>query len=188
MTTILALGDSLTAGYGLGPGLSFASKLEQALRHEGRNITVINGGMSGDTARDGLRRLAPLLRHKPDLVIVEFGANDLFMGLPVEEVKADLGEIIDACRAAGARVLLAGVCSLRGLVEEYDRRFHDLYQELVDEKAVPLVQDFMPGIPGNPELTLPDGIHPNEAGVDVMVANILPVLRPMLDARPKDVA
>lgn len=184
MTTILALGDSLTAGYGLGPGLSFASRLEQALRHEGRSVTVINGGVSGDTARDGLRRLKSLLSHRPDLVIVAFGANDLFMGLPVKEVRTDLERIIDACRAAGASVLLTGVRSLRDPDKEYDRWFHDIYRKIAEEKAVPLVPDFIPGIPGNPALTLPDGIHPNEAGVDVMVANILLALRPILDIPP----
>ena len=180
MITILALGDSLTTGYGLAPEASFASRLEQILNHEGRDVRVIDGGVSGDTAYDGLRRIDRLLAHNPDLVIVEFGTNDWYSGLPVEEIKANLARIIDKCQGAGALVLLTGVSSLSGQ-GEYDARFHNLYQELAREKQVPLMPDFLPGIPGNLELTLPDGLHPNEAGVDAIVAATLPVLRPMLD-------
>lgn len=181
MITILALGDSLTTGYGLAPKASFASRLEQALKGEDRDARVIDGGVSGDTAHDGLRRIDRLLAQNPDLVIVEFGTNDWYSGLPVEEIKANLARIIDRCRDADARVLLAGVRSLSGQGDEYDATFHNLYQELAREKQVPLMPDFLPGIPGNLELTLPDGLHPNEAGVDAIVAAALPILRPMLD-------
>ena len=181
MITILALGDSLTAGYGLGPGSSFAAKLEQALRDEDRNVRVVNGGVSGDTASDGLRRLGPLLRHEPALVIVEFGANDIFMRLPVDEVRSSLERIIDNSKAAGARVLLTGVLALQDPDKNYSTRFHNLYQQISQAKQVPLLPDFIPGIPGNPALTLPDDLHPNEAGVDEIVTNILPMVRSMLD-------
>ncbi len=186
MITILALGDSLTTGYGLAPDASFASRLEQALKREGRNVRVIDGGVSGDTAHDGLRRLVPFLQHRPDLVIVEFGTNDWYMGLPVEGIKASLARIIDKCLDAGARVILAGVSSLAGQDEDYDSQFHSLYQELAREKNVALVPDFMPGIPGNLALTLPDGLHPNEAGVDEIVANIMPMVRSMIDEIESD--
>lgn len=183
MITILALGDSLTTGYGLAPDASFASRLEQALKREGRNVRVIDGGVSGDTVHEGLRRIGPLLNYRPDLVIVEFGANDWYMRLPVEGIKASLARIIDKCRDAGAKVLLAGVSSLAGQGEDYDLRFHNLYQELAGEKNVPLVPDFMPGIPGNLELTLPDGLHPNEVGV----AAIMPMVRSMIREIESDV-
>ena len=181
MITILALGDSLTTGYGLAAEASFASRLEQILNREGGDVRVIDGGVSGDTAYDGLRRIDRLLAHNPDLVIVEFGTNDWYSGLPVEESKANLARIIDKCKNAGALVLLTGVRSLSGQGDEYDAEFHNLYQELAREKQVPLMPDFLPGIPGNLELTLPDGLHPNEAGVDAIVAAVLPVLRPMFD-------
>ena len=180
MITVLALGDSLTTGYGLAPEHSFASRLEQVLKQEGSNTKVINGGVSGDTAYDGLRRLKNLLRHKPDLVIVEFGANDLYMGLPVEEVRDNLTRIIDKCLSSGARVLLAGVLSLLNLDDDYMRRFHKAFEDVARSKGVVFLPDFMPGIPGNFEYTLPDGIHPNEAGVDKIVEHVLPVLRPLL--------
>jgi len=177
---ILALGDSLTAGYGLAPQDSFASRLEQALRQEDREVRVVNGGVSGDTAQDGLRRLKNLLRHEPDLVIVQFGANDMYMGLSAEEVRAGMEKIIDLCRERKALVLLAGIISLQTADDDYNQKFHRVFEEVAGNKDVPLLKDFMPGIPGNPEFTLADGIHPNEAGVDEMVKNILPLLRTML--------
>ena len=180
MIKILALGDSLTAGYGLAPENSFASRLEQALRKEGWNVRVINGGVSGDTAHDGLVRLNGLLEHNPDLVIVQFGANDMFIGLPVEDIRASLERIIDMSRKAGARVLLAGILCLLDQNDDYNNRFHRCFEEVAISWDVSFLPDFMPGISGNPDLTLPDGIHPNESGVDAMVENILPVLRPML--------
>ena len=178
--TILALGDSLTTGYGLSPQDSFAFRLEQVLRQEGRQIKVINGGVSGDTANDGLRRLKNLLRHNPDLVIVQFGANDMYIGLSPEEVRDSLEKIIDMCREGKALVLLSGILSLQTADDDYNQKFHRVFEEVAASRDVPLLQDFMPGVPGNPELTLNDGIHPNEAGVDRIVENILPLLRTML--------
>ena len=180
MFKILALGDSLTAGYGLPPEYSFASRLEKALGQEGKKVRVINGGVSGDTAYDGLRRLEELLKHRPDLVIVEFGANDLYMGLPVEEVSDNLTRIIDKCLSSGARVLLAGVLSLLNLDDDYMRKFHKAFEDVARSKGVVFLPDFLPGIPGNYEFTLPDGIHPNESGVNRIVEHVLPVLSPLL--------
>ncbi len=180
MIIVLALGDSLTAGYGLAPEHSFAFRLEQALGDEGNDVQVINGGVSGDTAHDGLLRLDGLLKHHPDLVIVEFGANDVYMGLPVDDVRSSLERIIDRCRETGAFVFLAGVASLQDPDEDYSMRFHKAFDELAKSKGISFLPDFLPGIPGNPELTLPDGIHPNESGVDRMVENILPGLRPLM--------
>ena len=180
MITILALGDSLTAGYGLPQEYSFASRLEQTLREEGNDVRVINGGVSGDTAYDGLLRLDSLLEHRPHLVIVQFGANDIYMGLPVDDVRTSLERIINRCRRAGALVFLAGIACLLDPDNDYSLRFHKAFDDLAREKGVPFLPDFMPGIPGDPELTLPDGIHPNKAGVDRMVENILPGLRPLI--------
>ncbi len=177
MITILALGDSLTAGYGLGPGKSFADLLEKALAQEGWEVRVINGGVSGDTTLDGLRRTSGLLEHGPDLVMVELGPNDFFMELPLGEVRNNLDRIIDACQQSGARVLLAGFESLQGFYPGYAQGFHKIYRELSVSRQVPLVPDFLPAIPNNPELTLPDGVHPNEAGTRRIVEHILPYVR-----------
>jgi acyl-CoA thioesterase I len=180
MIKILALGDSLTTGYGLAPENSFASRLEQALIQDGLEVRVINGGVSGDTAHDGLMRLNRLIRHNPDLVIVEFGANDIYMNLPIVQVRASLEKIIDICQLSGAGVLLTGVLSLLDLSDDYSMKFHKVFENLAQSKGVDFAPDFMPGIPGNPDLTLPDGIHPNESGVERIVEHILPVLRSML--------
>ncbi|WP_035243786.1 arylesterase [Desulfonatronovibrio hydrogenovorans] len=188
MIRILALGDSLTAGYGLAPEDSFASRLEQALDNEGWDILVINGGVSGDTARDGLRRLPGLMKHEPDLVIVQFGANDLYAGLAAAEVRSSLERIMDICLDSGASVLLAGIKGLLNQDDDWSRQFQQVYEQVARSRNIPLVPDFMPGIPGNPDLTLADGLHPGPAGVDIMVANILPLVRSMLkNLRPGSV-
>lgn len=180
MIKILALGDSLTTGYGLASEHSFASRLEQALKQEGLEVRVINGGVSGDTAQDGLMRLKSLIRHNPDLVIVEFGANDIYMGLSIAQIGDSLEKIIDICQQSGARVLLTGVLSLLDLNDDYSMKFHQVFEDVAQSKGVTFLPDFLPGIPGNPDLTLPDGIHPNESGVARIVEHILPVLRSML--------
>ena len=185
MITILALGDSLTAGYGLGPGKSFADLLQEALVQEGWQVKVINGGVSGDTTLDGLRRSSGLLRHSPDLVIVELGPNDFFMELPLSEVQQNLDRIVEVCLDSGARVLLAGFESLQGFYPGYAEGFHTVYREISAARQVSFVPDFLPGIPDNPELTLPDGVHPNEEGTRRIVEHILPYVREEL-SRIKD--
>ena len=176
MYTILAFGNSLTAGFGLAPDRSFAALLDRELREKGLQARVINGGVSGDTTFEGLRRLDGLLRHEPDLVLVELGANDLLMGLPVETVRANLERILDTCLETGADVILAGIRSLEGMDGDYSERFHAAYSELASSRNIPLVSDFLPGIPGDPEYTLPDGLHPNEAGVERIVRTVVPYL------------
>ena len=178
MFKILALGDSLTAGYGLAPEYSFASRLEKALKHEGRKVRVINAGVSGDTTHDGLTRLKDLLRHRPDLVIIQFGANDLYSGLSADQVRTNLVRMIDMSRSLGAEVLLAGILCLITPDDPFSTSLHRAFKQAARSCSVPLLEDFMPGIPGNPDLTLSDGIHPNERGVDKMVENILPLILP----------
>lgn len=177
MHTILAFGNSLTAGFGLAPDRSFAAILDRELREQGMNARVVNGGVSGDTTFEGLRRLEGLLRNEPDLVLVELGANDLLLGLPVETVRANLERIVDACLDRGAEVILAGVSSLEGMDGDHTERFHAAYADLASSRNIVLIPDFLPGIPGDPECTLPDGLHPNEAGVERIVRTVLPYLR-----------
>lgn len=176
MIKILAFGDSLTAGYGLGPQESFASRLQQRLLTDGWKVKVINGGVSGETTHDGLLRLNSLLRQNPDVVIVQFGANDLFVGLKAEQVRTNLEKIIDACRDHGAEVILAGIACLVDLKDAYSAGVHQAFKQAAFSRSVQFVEDFMPGIAGNTELTLPDGLHPNREGVNIMVENILPLL------------
>jgi acyl-CoA thioesterase-1 len=182
MHTILAFGNSLTAGFGLAPDCSFAALLDRELREKGMQARVINGGLSGDTSFEGLRRLGGLLEHKPDLVLVELGANDLLVGLPVETVRANLERIVDTCLDTGAEVILAGVRSLEGMDGDYTERFHGAYADLARSRNIVLIPDFLPGIPGDPQFTLPDGLHPNETGVERIVRTVLPYLQPFTAA------
>ena len=177
MFTILAFGNSLTAGFGVSPGDSFAGRLQQVLRERGQEVRVINGGVSGDTTYDGLRRLGLLLQHSPDLVILEFGVNDFFMDMRPENIRTNLESMIDSCHSRGAKVLLAGFLSLRQIDGKYEESYHRIYEEIARFKDVSLFPDFLPDIPQNPELTLPDGIHPNETGIDKIVQEIVPFVQ-----------
>ncbi len=180
VTSILAFGDSLTAGFGVAPDRSFAARLEQRLLEKGYQVRVINGGVSGDTTSDGLRRLDGLLRQDPDLVLLELGPNDFLQWVPVQTVRENLERMIRNCLDRGCPVLLAGFQSLKGMDEDYTRSFHSVYPELAQAYGLALCPDFLPDIPYNPELTLPDGIHPNEAGIDRIVEHVLPCLEPLI--------
>lgn len=180
MIKILALGDSLTAGYGVGPENSFAACLQQRLLNEGWNIQVINGGISGDTTYDGLARIKGLLRHKPALVIIQFGANDLYAGLAADQVENNLEIMIDMCLDKDAEVILAGILCLVDQRDAHSKAVQRAFEQAALSRKVRFLPEFMPDIPGNSDLTLADGIHPNRAGVDRMVENILPMVLSML--------
>ncbi|MFW5731099.1 MAG: arylesterase [Desulfonatronovibrionaceae bacterium] len=182
MVKILILGDSLTAGYGLSRDDCLPGKLEQKLQHQGRDVQVINGGVSGDTTSDGLRRIEKLLRHQPDLVLVQFGANDLMAGFSAEKVQNNLEKIIGMCRDQGAEVLLAGIQGLEEQTTLTGQGIHQAFEQAARACRVKLVPDVMPGIPGNPGLTLADGFHPNAAGVELMADNLVPELNLMLSS------
>jgi acyl-CoA thioesterase-1 len=174
---ILAFGDSLTAGFGLPPGRSFADQLQSALQTEGLAVEIINAGISGDTTSGGLARIGSALRSSPDLVLLELGTNDGLMGVDPELVRNNLDRIIRACRDAGAGVILAGAQALGVWSGEYGRRFAAVFEDLASEHALPFYPDILSGVAGQMDLTLFDGIHPNEQGVARMVSAILPLVR-----------
>lgn len=178
---ILALGDSLTAGYGLAAAEAFPTKLEQALRAKGRPARVINAGVSGDTTAGGLSRVDWLMADKPDLVILELGANDGLRGLDPEATRDNLSKIIEKAKAAGAAVLLAGMLAPPNLGKDYGAAFNAVYPTLADRYDVIFYPFFLDGIAAQPDLNLGDGMHPNAAGVDVIVENILPTVIKALD-------
>jgi len=178
---LLVLGDSLTAGYGLAIEDSFPSQLERALRAVGRNVDVINAGVSGDTSAGGLARLEWALADQPQLVILVLGANDALRGLPPEQTFANLDAIIEHLKAAGASVLLAGMRAPRNLGRAYTDAFDGIYPRLSEKHQVPLYPFFLAGVALDPTLNQPDGIHPNRAGVAVIVTGILPLVESMLD-------
>lgn len=184
-TKILALGDSLTAGYGLKQGEGFADQLQTAFRKMGRPVTVINGGVSGDTSAGGLARIDWALGDQPQVVIVELGANDMLRGLDPASTKANLSAIIDKAKAAGAKVLLCGMKAQRNLGPDYVAQFDAIYPDLAQQEGVALYPFFMDGIvhpdgTAERDLLQGDGLHPTEAGAALIVQRLMPSLLPLL--------
>lgn len=180
---VLAFGDSLTAGYGLAPSQSFPVKLEAALRRSGVAARVHNGGVSGETTAGGRARLAwqlKGLKAKPDLVILELGANDMLRGLPPTQAKANLDWMIGELKRRRIKVLLAGMLASRNLGGGYRRSFDAIYPALARKHGVALYPFFMGGVTGNRALLQRDGLHPTPRGVDIIVRNMLPQVKAAL--------
>ena len=173
-TAILAFGDSITAGFGLPAKEAFPARLEAKLRADGFAVHVINAGNSGDTTADGLARLDWALAEKPDIVILELGANDALRGLDTAAVRANLDKMIGKIQASGAKVLLAGMLAPANFGEEYQQAFNRIYPELAEAHGVPLVPFVLDGVALDPKLNQPDGLHPNERGVAIIVEHIAP--------------
>lgn len=174
--TILALGDSLTAGYGLGPGESFPDQLQAALQSAGRDIRVINAGVSGDTSAGGKGRLGWLIsgNDRPDVVIIELGANDGLRAIDPMTTRANLADTIEQAQAAGAVVLLAGMYAPPNLGTEYAAAFNSVFPDLALAYDVVFYPFFLEGVAGDLSLNLPDGIHPTGEGIGIIVENIMP--------------
>jgi acyl-CoA thioesterase-1 len=173
---ILDFGDSLTAGYGLTPEQAFPARLEIALRRQGLEARVVNGGVSGDTTAGGLARLDWALAENPDLVILALGANDALRGIDPAAVRDNLDKMIQKIEASGAKVLLLGMFAPPNWGEEYRNAFDRIFPELARAHGVPLYPFFLEGVAMKPELNQPDGLHPNERGVAVLVDRIAPVV------------
>ncbi len=174
---ILALGDSLTAGFGLAERDGFTPRLEAALRAEGLKVELINAGVSGDTSRGGLARLDWALESDPDAVLICLGANDALRGLPPELTESSLDAIIEKVRERGLPVLLSGMKAPPNLGSTYVKMFNAVYPRVAKRHGVPLHPFFLEGVAAVPELNQNDGIHPNAKGVGVVVQGILPYAR-----------
>lgn len=172
--TILALGDSLTAGYLLPQGDSFAAQLEKKLIEGGHDVKVINAGVSGDTTKGGLGRLNWAMADNPDMVIVELGANDALRGIKPEYVYENLDGILSMIKERGLPVLLAGMLAPPNMGDDYSGEFNAIYPRLAKEYDVTLYPFFLDGVAGKPELNFEDGIHPTTQGVAIIVERILP--------------
>jgi acyl-CoA thioesterase I len=177
---ILAFGDSLTAGFGLPPEQSFPAQLEKRMRADGIDARVINGGQSGDTTAGGLARLDWSLADKPDLVILELGANDMLRGIPPATVRVNLDKMIGKIKASGAKLLLAGMQASPNWGESYQKEFDRIYPELARRHEVALYPFFLDDVVMNPELNQPDGLHPNARGVALIVERIAPRVAELL--------
>lgn len=179
-TVLVALGDSLTAGYGLAPEHSFPSQLEAALKKRGHRVRVVNAGVSGDTTAAGLARLDWVMPKQADAVIVELGANDALRGLEPSQARANLDEIITRLKRNGRKVLIAGMLAPRNLGREYAGHFDPIFPALAEKHDALLYPFFLDGVAGNRTLTLPDGLHPNARGIAVIVERILPAVEKLL--------
>lgn len=179
---VLALGDSLTAGYGLAARDGFVPRLEAALRTEGYNVTVVNAGVSGDTTAGGKARLDWSLAEKPDAVLLELGANDALRGISPVATEANLDAMLQVLRKRQIPVLLIGMKSPPNLGTEYVTAFEGIYPRLAARYQIPLYPFFLDGVAASSTLNQPDGIHPNAQGVHEIVRRLLPVVGKFLDA------
>ncbi len=184
-TVIVALGDSLTAGFGLPQDQSFSVQLERALRGRGRNVRVVNAGVSGDTMAAGLARLDWAMPDDTSAVIVELGGNDALQGLPPEAIKSALEEIVKRLKARGIPVLLAGMEAPRNLGRDYVKEFAALYRDLARRYDLVFYPFFLEGVALNDGLMQRDGIHPNGRGVALIVENMLPKVEALLARVPE---
>ena len=175
---IVAFGDSLTAGHGA--ALSYTDFLQKELDAKGYRYRVVNQGISGDTTSGGVTRIDAAVRLRPQVVILELGANDGLRGLPVETTRANLAEMIDASQRAGARVLLCGMTLPRNYGPDYIRSFEKLFQDLAREKKTALVPFFLEGVATRSDLMQPDGLHPTVEGNARVALHVMKYLEPLL--------
>jgi acyl-CoA thioesterase-1 len=171
---VLFLGDSLTAGYGLSEEEAFPALVAGRLAEMGIEARVVNAGVSGDTTAGGLTRLPWLLRQKPAVVVVALGGNDGLRGLPLAQTEENLRGILKGCKEAGAEVILAGMLIPPNYGADYFAGFRDLFPRLSRELDLPLIPFLLEGVAAEPDLNLPDGIHPTSEGQKRVTENVLP--------------
>lgn len=178
--TILAFGDSLTAGYGVKPSESFPAQLQMALEAKGHKVSVVNAGVSGDTTSGGLERLDWALNPKPDAVIMELGANDALRGLDPKVPRENLDKMLADLKAKGIPVLLTGMKAPNNWGDDYAKAFDAIFPDLAAKYGIPLYPFFLEGVALDPSLTQPDGLHPTGKGVAQIVKRILPDVEALL--------
>lgn len=188
--TLLVLGDSLAAGYGLDPGEAFPALLQRRADEARLPITVINAGVSGDTTAGGLRRLDWLLRRPADILLVELGGNDGLRGLPTAATRTNLSAIVRKARARNpsAAVVIAGMQMPPNMGETYGTQFLEVFPAVAREEKTQLIPFLLEGVGGLPELNQPDQIHPTAAGHQVIASNLWihlePVIRSVVGTAP----
>lgn len=180
---IAAFGDSLTEGFGVDPERSYPAVLQRELDARGYRYRVVNLGISGDTTTDGLQRLSTVLSYQPEIVILEFGANDGLRGIPVTRARANLDRIIAALKEAGAAVILAGMTLPPNYGPAYIREFERMYHDLAAQYELPLIPFLLEGVGGTERYMQRDGLHPTAAGNVKVAQNVLAHLEPLLKTR-----
>jgi len=179
---ILAMGTSLTQGYGLPPGTEFTTQLQAALKSEGIDTQIVNAGVSGDTSSGGLSRLSWSLADHPDAAIIELGSNDMLRGVPPSVTEKNLRTILTTLQKDNIPVLLTGMHAQRNLGADYVKEFDGIYPRLAKDYPVIFYPFILDGVALNPKLNQADGMHPNPAGVKIIVARILPDVKKLVAA------
>ncbi len=182
LKTILFLGDSITAGYGLDETQAFPALVEEKIKAAGHNYRVVNAGLSGETSSGGLRRIGWLLRSRVDILVLELGANDGLRGINLEVTRDNLQKIIDQTRQKypDVKIVLAGMQVPPNLGDTYTRTFREMFPSLARTNNAHLIPFILEGVAGDPALNLPDGIHPNVEGQKILARNVWNVLGPIL--------
>jgi acyl-CoA thioesterase-1 len=178
---VVCLGDSLTEGYGVEPEQSWPSLLESRLRANGHpGVRVVNAGISGSTSASAVSRLRWLLASEPDVVILALGGNDGLRGLALEATEKNLADAIALAKSRGVRVVLAGMKLPPNYGPDYTRGFEAMFPALARRYEVALIPFLLEGVAARPDKNLPDGIHPNASGYEIVVENVLEALLPLL--------
>lgn len=177
---LVALGDSLSAGYGLPQEAAFPTVLEQTLKAKGYNVEVANAGVSGDTTSGGLDRLDWSVPDGTDGVILELGANDMLRGLDPSGIRKNLEAIVDRLKARNIPVMLAGMYATRNLGQDYIAKFDPIHRDIAKKHDLVLYPFFLDGVAGERSLNLPDGLHPTAKGIEIIVGRILPTVESFL--------
>lgn len=179
---ILFFGNSLTAGMGLDPTQAFPALIQEKIDETGKSYRVVNAGLSGETSAGGLNRIDWVLNQKVDVFVLELGANDGLRGLPLESTRHNLQGIIDKVKAKypHVKIIVVGMMVPPNMGEDYSDKFVKIYPDLADGNGGKLIPFLLEGVAGDPNLNLPDGIHPNVEGQKIVADNIWKVLRPML--------
>jgi len=179
---IVFYGDSLTAGYGLDPEVAFPSLVEKALLEKGKEVKVVNAGLSGETSAGGLSRLDWVLRQRVDIFVLELGANDGLRGLPIEQTEKNLQAIVDKVKAKnpGVKIVIAGMMVPPNMGPDYSSRFQKVFPEIARRNNATLIPFLLQDVAGDEKLNQADGIHPNTAGHQAVARNVLEVLEPLL--------
>ncbi|HUE94447.1 arylesterase [Pseudomonas sp.] len=179
--TVLVVGDSISAAFGLDTRQGWVSLLEKRLAEQGFEYRVVNASISGDTSAGGAARLPRLLaEHQPNLVIIELGGNDGLRGLPPAQLQQNLAAMVEASRDSGAQVVVLGMLLPPNYGARYTTAFAEVFSSLAEEQQIPLVPFFLEGVGGVPGMMQADGLHPTAQAQPVLLENLWPTLKPLL--------
>jgi acyl-CoA thioesterase-1 len=185
--TILVLGDSLSAAYGIRPEQGWVALLTQRLQAQGYGYQIVNASVSGETSGGGVERLPRALRlHQPEIVILELGANDGLRGLPASNTRENLARMVQLSQASGARVLLVGIRIPPNYGPRYTEEFARIFSELANQYHLPLVPFLLERVALDPARMQADGLHPNAGGEPPVLDTLWPYLKPLLNKNPQN--